>query len=265
MLDATGIPSVCNPVGPHKDDMALADALDMLFPGLVVFLHMQPSTSDEVAISNRGWILRHPAIVASDKVHGGLTLYTVAGLDETEPAPVFQSTNNTTPVLSKAVLGVYTLAWRCAAGVPHMDLINMRGTVSCISLKMWCPEAKKVQVKSLPPLTAHYFPQCAHGTAANVLVTDITLGCIYVYATRKAPPGEAIRWDYEGSTDKKDDPDLAVKCNCNGAEVTVKLYATQHYHDMRSCPGHITRLRKGGKGGGNQTVQVSHRKKNKSG
>jgi hypothetical protein len=247
MLDATGIPSVSNPVGPDKAKMAIADANDMLLPGMVVFLHMQPSTSEEVTISDRGWIFRHPAIVAPDKACGGLTLYTVAGLDHAESPPVFQGMNNTEPLLSKAVLGVYTLAWRCSsAGVPHLDLLNQRGTVSSISLKLWCPEAKKFQLKSLPPLTAHYFSQCAHGTDANVLVTDIAPGFVYVYATRTAKPGEAIRWDYGGSTDREDDPDLKVVCTCNGAEVTVKLPATQSYHDMRRCPGRITHLRRGG-------------------
>ena len=51
--------------------IALADAYDMLFPGLVVFLHMQPSMSEEVTISDRGWIFRQPAIVAPDRVAGG--------------------------------------------------------------------------------------------------------------------------------------------------------------------------------------------------
>ena len=128
-VNVTGLPSMPDPIGPGKRGIALADALDMLCPGLTVFLYMQPPTSEERRITSKGWILYHPAIVGQDKLRGDLTLYSAAGLNPNETPPVFQSERITLSLCSHGRCWEFT-PWLGGAQISRAECLTCRSSRS---------------------------------------------------------------------------------------------------------------------------------------
>ena len=92
-------------------------------------------------------------------------------------------------------------------------------------------------------MSSHYFPYCAHGTSANVVLAIVACGWAYMYALDEGPPGVPLCWDYQASTDNADDPDLKIACACNGKATWIEVKASGGFcFDLRKCPKNITEL-----------------------
>jgi hypothetical protein len=68
-------------------------------------------------------------------------------------------------------------------------------------------------------------------------------GDAYMYAARAEPCPAEGAWDYRGVTDEADDEELAIVCDCGGAECMRRIPFTSGNHRFRKCPGRILELR----------------------
>lgn len=83
----------------------------------------------------------------------------------------------------------------------------------------------------------------AHGDAANAMcISDSDLFITHLpmlVATKDAPVGQEVLWDYNAVTNKADDILLKEVCMCGGKDVTYHINGMAF--KFRGCNGHYMR------------------------